>query len=263
MRTKQKLVALMGLTASSTVLAAEVEIPHQFEAGTPAVAEEINENFSALAESIELLSEALVELESQVENEGGALSVYVDGARVGTFLAPLGVKQLHILDPAQPPTLGNTLEFVASESVANAHALEALSDKGYLFRVATDPMLEEGTLMPASFIYLDAQCAGTPYLQVRLPTDLLRGVSMLNPWVLNQGIVVGGVPGNPDREYYVPAGAQAQEFQFTQAYVLHPLVNMCFPYDPVPVIKLVEIFPNDPSVTGVPNGLSGKVTIGR
>jgi len=90
MRRRQPLVGLMGWALSSTVLGADVEIPHQFEAGTPAVAEEINQNFSALAESIALLSETLNDLESKLENRRRGLSVYVDGVRVGTFLARRG-----------------------------------------------------------------------------------------------------------------------------------------------------------------------------
>lgn len=51
---KNLLILVLGLAslAAAECFAAPVEVPHEFESGTPAVAAEVNENFFALATAI-------------------------------------------------------------------------------------------------------------------------------------------------------------------------------------------------------------------
>lgn len=141
--------------------------------------------------------------------------------------------------------------------MATAQAVEVRSDKGYLFRVATDALFPEGALIPAVFLFLNADCSGTPYLRVRRPADVISP-STVHPWMLNQGIVLGAPPSYPSTEYYAPAGAQVLE-NVASVHAHLPDPFGCVPLDTPQ--NLVELLPNDPSVTGVSHGLSGKVTI--
>lgn len=110
-------LGLFVATSAANHLAAEVKVPHEFSSGSPALASEVNENFSALVEDIQAIAEPEKKysiISSETLDSGlvrTKLHAYEESHYVG---------EVYFLDAPLSPSTGNLLVSEGTERVVNA-----------------------------------------------------------------------------------------------------------------------------------------------
>lgn len=118
MKRKGFLVLVMGSVSGVAALADEVDIPNEFTAGTPAVADEVNENFSAVELAIDDNAQQLTSL----SNATDALESEVDALQAeNTSLTQL--LQSLALETSVNPSIDTTISINDTEPQAGSDAL--------------------------------------------------------------------------------------------------------------------------------------------
>ena len=178
--------------ASSTAVADEVNIPHQFQGGTRAVAAEVNANFGAVGAAINDNAQRILALESALGSIG--VPVSVDGVVVGRFLGSVH-PGIAVEDPANPGALVRVRE---AGGLARAAEILAVSPTGYRFGLLTsdNPPFLEGQLDSRILYYDGADCSGDIYHPVEGNTGyfstFVYGSGLPRPvkrWAARQGWV--------------------------------------------------------------------------
>jgi hypothetical protein len=221
-----------------------VDIPTQFQAGTPAVAAQVNANFSAVkaavddnAQQIESNTQAIGDNTDQIDTNiqsidtnaqtiaelgtglaTAGVSVKLDGVHVGRFIAA-GRPVVEL-----PVNGGTELLAAGAIGLGNSPQIDAISDTGYRFTIITSAMMVgtrafvEGELNTAPVFFDDTTCTGNRYFPVEgntgFFTSFVPGVSDIRPvkpWALRQGAVWGSPdPADPNPVYMIRQGQTMQ-----------------------------------------------------
>jgi hypothetical protein len=241
---RQLLSIFISILAFSTAWAGQVEIQHQFQAGTTAVAAQVNANFQAVktavddnALQIDTNSQAIGDNTQQIDtNTQGVndnaqaivglqaglgtagISVKLDGVHVGRF-----VRQGR---PIVEVAANGGTELVAAGGIGlgNTPVMEVVSDTGYLFTIVTSDhvvgtrQFVEGELDVSPVFYDDSTCTGNAYRPVAGNTGFFTSfqpgtsdIRPFNPWALRQGMVWASPdPADANPVYMVRRGQAVQ-----------------------------------------------------
>lgn len=224
-------LSCLTLLLSSPALA-QVLVPNTFQAGTPARASEVNENFSVLASGIDdTASQAAANSDAILQLSGNpTLSIYAGAQNIGTYLS------------VRNGTYG--VEYLV------------LSSTGYVFEVVAQPSLspddEEiaptGIVPPVSLWFEDSLCATEPIVVVDRDATIHRAP----PAPYSQGLVVASLNDTTFEQtlYYVPRGSTIRPVYLSSVIRAGdaPCETDVF-YETVGI----QVLPNDTAVTGVPN----------
>lgn len=176
--------------ASSMATADEVDVPNEFQSGTPAIAAEVNENFGAVEAAIDDNAQRVLALESALGGIG--VPVSVDGVVVGRFLGAIH------------PSVGvdvagvGTVRLREAGGLALAIEIQVVSPTGYRFSLRTDdtPPFSEGELDSGILYYDGADCSGDVYRPVEGDTGFFSTFTLgdgrfrpVKRWAARQGWV--------------------------------------------------------------------------
>jgi hypothetical protein len=276
----KKLSSLSGALALSVACAAanaQVTIPNTFQSGTPARAADVNANFSAVEAAVDANAADIAALEQLADSAFGGIAVAVDGVQLGTLLsiAPrVGLSS----DPATPTP---TQVVLYPASIVDTPTLWVLTATGYVVAISVAPEYGPpfvtppvpGMVLPSPMLFPAPNCSGDPILLAPMPGAAARppvGPQQLAPlpgkWFANVG-GGGGVfrsPDPSDPKTYMASSTQplvplsAASFM-TRATTPAATEPACTNFG-APITGngrlLVE---NDPTITGIPNGLNGGV----
>jgi hypothetical protein len=229
-------VAVFLLSNEST--ASSVNIPNTFISGTPARAEEINQNFDAVklavddnAAVIAQLMTRLQQLETQPVS-GQPVFLKADGRNVGVVL-------------------GKSTSYTAL-----TEQYDALSFQEYFFVVSA----QTGNLVGSHTIYYSgANCTGQAYISV----DQLK--SMPSPrglYTKHQGEVFGArFAGDSSAAYYVAEDTESVSITPVSAADSNTCSGGSFQHQ-FKQIDAYPALPNDPDITGVENSYTTPVRAG-
>ena len=228
-----------SLLISSAAMAGPVTIPTTFSSGTPAMAAEVNGNFTAVKTAVDDNDGRITTNASDISANAanitantnaisgiGSIGVFVKGVRVGSLLQYPGA-----FDPITILLPSNYLAVISS----NGEGLSPASSSGANHEI----------------LYLSNDCSGQAYVNgTSLETFVLYGQGQL---YANQGLA-------PLTYYYIPAGTPAESLTYNSKNIGFGCVSESA------TVELYKTFLNDPNVTGVTASGSefmGSATIGN
>lgn len=202
----------------------QTQVPNTFQAGQPARAADVNNNFSTLESAAnqnasDITANATGIQTNSVEivalSTASGIQVYSAGAPIGRLVAM--------------QVSSSTLSIVGQ-------AIWLLSDEGYLF--AMDAAIGNSYLTQSADLYFTGTgCSGDAH------TTPVSSVG----WAGGTGIVFRGPNGSPLPAYYTPRGGVAVD-----RLILSLIIGgVCF--DTISTQLTYQAFPNDQAVTGVPD----------
>jgi len=279
---------IFGLSVSflivGPVLADPVDIPNQFQAGTPAVADEVNQNFSAVetavddnAADIAANETAIGELQSSIDTISVGTQVMVDGATVGSLVG------------FSPPVVevdlpGGGTVLVEETARGLAGQLGVLSPMGYLFALSSssisNALSQEGEIPRSLIIFDQIDCNGNRYFPVEGNTGVFSNFVLGSgferppaPWAARQGFVYASPsPTDPNQVYFVRKDAAVTTVTLHSFRWIFPntLLPVCVNFSTLgwdldPLLADHTVVPveiNDPTVTGVNGILGGDISLG-
>lgn len=248
-------VVFLGLFVASAVQAGPVDVPNTFQGGTPALASDVNENFSAIEGAVDDNAERITTLEFEVEGANAKIGENVlDIADNSERLATL---QSGPLAAGMPVRVGDEVvgwfvtqgfpevrvdvsgsggaatELVAQRTgIGTTDALILVSSTGYFFGIsATDfgapPRGTEGTLNSLSLFYASSDCSGQAYFAVEGATGFF---STFEPgtgdgfparrWFARQGFAFRSPdPAAVNEAFMVRRDQTAQQLALSSIYV--------------------------------------------
>ena len=288
------LFACSAMIAVSPSVAGPVDIRHEFQAGTPAVAAEVNENFDdvemaiddnaadieANSQTIGANAQTLSGLQAGLGTAG--ISVKLDGTHVGRFLRQ-GRPPIEVAVDG-----GTELAAAGAIGLGNTPVIEAVTDSGYLFTIVTSDhqvgtrQFVEGELDVSPVFYDDSTCTGNPYRPVAGNTGFFTSfepgtsdVRPFNPWALRQGIVWASPdPNDANPVYMIRRGQSVQTVPLLSLLVYSEQLDQPFCVD---VTNIPGFDANDPThvnntafaaepadvnETGIGDRLGGAITVG-
>ena len=238
----------------SAVAIGQTEVPNTFQAGQPARAADVNANFDELesatnqnATDIAEIDGEIAELALQTQANAaainatrGGLQVLADGNSIGTYLA-------------------------SAQSRGGLEGYRVLSSLNFYFDVIAtvdpfsvitqDPPSVAGDLFFAVVWFESAGCVGQSYTSPN-PSGRIDKLESLQGFVFRSDD-----PTDPSQTYYIPAGSQ--EVDLVVSYRRSNLEGGCVFLPSVPINTFVPVVPNDPAITGVPNGsFAGPILLG-
>lgn len=254
-------MSMVLIGSANFAIAQTVTIPNTFTPGTPARAEDVNANFTAVAtavngsgQNIAALQGALTTIQS---TPVGGLTVSVGGTPIGSlFSSQLECEEVYASgDPLCTDTPGQSY-------------IVTVSSKGFLAQIATAPLvyngttittwgLPEGSLYIPNYVFYDqSNCAGNAYAG-----------SSAAPFIIRQGFVFGAInPSDANQSYYIqgtPTTVPTVSYQTavvsSSGVVSTPQCTSGPPPSAYPNYYLMS--PNNPSVTGIPVSVAGSITI--
>jgi hypothetical protein len=289
------LIGCFTLYAVSTAIADPVDIPNQFQAGTPAVAAEVNANFDAVEVAVDDNAQRIADveitsddnaqrvatLESAITTAG--VAVRVDGIVIGRYLAHgSGAVEVDITAAAG----GGTVRVAEAVGVGSASEIFVVSPTGYRFAVATsdfdNPRLSEGDLGFSVLFYESVDCTGNAYIPVEGDTGFFSlfqpSVGAFRPmkrWSARQGLVFSSPdPADSTPAYMVRRGATAQTVALGSLLIYSSMMNqaICIDLSVLPNFDIndpldvnntvVPVEALDSVEAGVSGVLGGELTIG-
>lgn len=279
----------------SPAFAGPVDIPHQFEAGTPAVAAEVNENFAAVEVAVDDNAQRVAALETSVDDNAQQVAaletsiltagpaVRVDGVVVGRFLTHhVAAVEVDITAAAG----GGTAQVAEAGGLSRAIELAVVSPTGYLFNVATSnfghPRLSEGELDFSPLVYETVDCTGNAYFPVEGDTGIFSifeegngGIRPMKRWAARQGMVFSSPdPNDATPAYMIRRGSAPQIVALgsLQTYSIMADALICVVLSNLPIFDInnpldvnntvVPVEALDSVEAGVSGTLGGELTVG-
>jgi len=270
-------LAVLIITAAH---ADEVDVPNQFQSGTPAVAAEVNANFAAIESAVDDNAQRVTSLEGGLGLAG--VNVRVGGTLVGRYMGIFTGSETVDVSGG----LGSA-SVAEGGSLGSALAIMVLSPTGYRFSIATSDfnnpvLLSEGELDEVGLFYDGAACTGNVYLPVEGDTGWFslfipgdgRGRPMTR-WAARQGLAFQSPdPADPTAAYMLRRGAVPAISSLVSLKVFSRPMGQadCFTLAAIPGFDVndplhvdnwvVPVEALDPTETGISGILGGEITIG-
>jgi hypothetical protein len=200
---------------TSPIALAQTQVPNEFQAGTPARASEVNANFDALEAAIDQNAAELEILPRplRVSANGQILGMYIGG-------------------------LAQSIVYTAQDYFFLVHAQRntiAWNPPGDMFVISNDSRV----------YYEDGSCSGQGYIPTT--NNNPEAAPGYGPVAITHGMVFRNGAGDT---FYVPKTAQPTNIQ--PDWLKRPDGITCI-FAGAVNDWWVEVLPNDPAVTGVPN----------
>jgi hypothetical protein len=252
---KQLVFAGLVSMITATVQAGQVDVPHSFQGGSPALAAEVNANFDALEVAVDDNAVRIETLESDMEaadmgREDNTLGISNNANNIAALQANLlgAGMQVRVADTVvgrflargTPPieveiagSGGTETELAAQRTaVGTTNVLVAVSATGYILSLSTTdfqalPFGGEGTLMALPRWYDSGDCTGQAYFAVEGPVGLFStyqpgtGDSLsVKRWYARQGFAFRTVdPSVPGEAYMVRRGQTVQQVALNSIFI--------------------------------------------
>ena len=231
MRTTGSAVACASviLVLAKSASADDLTVPNTFQAGTPARASEVNENFTAVEASVDDNAANISANATNIQTNTDAIAASSLGGGITVF--------------AQGVSIGRLVS-----GVQNTDQMTIVSDAGFVYIMSTRSA--NTYLGPSVVVYFsELDCTGAAYVRDR---------AGIGAWSMDVGNVVRSDGGTPVSAYYTPRGS-AQVLG--TPYASFAQNNSCT--NGSGTHSLFAVFPNDEAITGVSSvAPSGPFTIG-
>ena len=195
----------------------QTQVPNEFQAGEPAKASEVNENFDALEAAVDTNAASI---------ETNATAISGNTATIGSLTVNAGVYVF-----SQGTAIG---QFLTASKGANIYVL---TDEGFIFQIGTRSEQNYYLGTENRIYFSETTCSGTAYIVGDYDTQ----------WASALGLVFRADPASPSTFYYTARGGQPS----LENYGSFTDNNQC--YVEAGSDTLFAVFPNDPLVTGVSN----------
>jgi len=214
------LIGTIGFIASGLAFG-QTQVPNTFQAGQPARAAEVNENFTAVEASVDDNAAGIALNSSDIQANtsvitaitmGSGAQLYSQGVSIGQFLT----------------TGGN-----------NDHPIFVLSDQGYIFSIGSEPNPNYYLGGELAIRFSELGCAGDAYIDT---------ANQSGNWTRPFGVVLKADPGSPSPVYYIPRGSASMPGVVIQSIAQN---SQCLNTASIGVFYAA--FPNDQAITGVSN----------
>lgn len=213
----------------ASAIGAAINIPHTFSPGQQARSSQVNENFSALAAAIDNLS-------STVASQGSAISALLskpnpivvkdaNGVVLGSYLGNAGAST----------TAVNLAPFVGIRT-PQGYVYYAMTFENSSTSIAGTVAGSDTSAIYGDLFFLTSNCTGQAY------------TINVNDFAASQGFVFALSSG---QNFYVPADARPVDFAIFRSSLNGS--SECVTDSTVPP-RAYPVQPNDPSITGAPNG---------
>lgn len=222
---------------TSGIAFSQTQVPNTFQAGQPARAADVNQNFSTLETAVNANTTAIGDNDVAIQANQDAVSsiaviaiprVKSNGQEIGTFLTVGG----------NPP---------GSENLFRTQ-FWALSDTGYVFRIAAD----DGSFGPAGELlrrllwFETPDCSGQAYVAAtRDPTAPLTAH-------FRSGAVFASQDLNDNPGVYYTSKGSAPNSVVLQSHTSSS-AGVTFCNAQTEAVDAFLVFPNDPAITSVPS----------
>lgn len=291
---KHLIAIYLSLWAASSAWAGPMDTPNQFQAGTPALAAEVNENFQAVETAVDDNDQRIGANTQAIDGNTQAIAGLTAGLGVAGIVVsldgiPIGRYLGHGRPPFEVAANGGT-ELVAAGAInlGNSPLIHVISDSGYRFSIVTGNMsvgsraFVEGELDTAPVFYDDATCTGNRYFPVEGNTGFFtsfnQGISDIRPpkpWAMRQGAVWASPdPADPNPAYMIRRGQSTQTVPLLSFLIYSGQLDQPFCIDAsnIPGFDINDathvnntafaVEPVDAIETGVADRLGGAITVG-
>ena len=159
------MIRLLTIFASLTVVAtvnAQTQVPHDFQAGTPARAAEVNENFTAVEMGIDQNASDIAVNTNDLANHD--LSIQDNSAAISALSTGIGIQVF-----SQGISIGRLIGTDGTDF--KQAALYLISNQGYLFRILrgvtpSSPPVFGDYIEPEAILFDGAGCTGNAWVQL-------------------------------------------------------------------------------------------------
>lgn len=246
-----QIIGALALVTSG-IASAQTQVPNTFQAGQPARAAEVNDNFSTLESAVNQNASDIANNTSEITSNTALI-------QANTAAISANGRGVQVL------AAGNSIGLFVNlaQSRPGLDGYRALSDMDYFFdviaavdlaaMVAQDRPSVAGDLLTRVVWFGSAGCIGPTFTNTGNVIDQLQRL---------QGFVFrSDDPTDPIQTYYVPAGSQ--EVDLVVSHRRSFLEGGCV-FIGTPTNTFVPVLPNDLAITGVPNAsFIGPVLLGR
>lgn len=213
-------IATAALLLLAGPIGAQTQVPNTFQAGQPARAAEVNDNFTAVEASVDDnaadIANNAVTIQSNTTSiaaltAGSGILAYSQGVPIGRVLSPGDGSQTHIW---------------------------LLSDAGFAFSVEASPNANSYLGGAKTIYYSGVNCTGQSFIDQN------------SDWQNIVGRVFKTDGANPPFTFYtLRGGSPVTQNQVVASFTANDLCTNRIETKP----GVFEVFPNDEAVTGVPN----------